>query len=213
MHILYGAVRSSAAWRVRIALELKGVAYREIFHDLHKGEQNADEYRKLNPQQLVPSLQTPTGAVLHQSLAIIEYLEEKFPAPALLPADAEERARVRSLAMIVACDVHPINNLRVRNHIRDAFPEDPEAMAKWMAKWTKAGLDALEEKLRSSPLTGRFCHGDAPGYADCFVVPQVGNARSMGRGVKDWPTIERIADACLELPAFQRADPANIGKR
>ena len=208
--ILYGAIRSSAAWRARIALELKGVAYREIFHDLHKREQNAAEYRRLNPQQLVPVLQTPGGAVLHQSLAIIEYLEETIPSPPLLPKISEHRARVRGLAQIIACDIHPINNLRVRNHVRELLPDDPDAMAKWMAKWSNAGFDALEAMLSSSPLTGRFCHGDTPGFAECFLVPQVGNARSMGRDVSAYPTLARIADACADLPAFQRADPAKL---
>ncbi len=210
--VLYGAVRSSAAWRARIALELKGVSYREIFHDLNKGEQNADSYKRVNPQQLVPSLRTPGGAVLRQSLAIIEYLEETNPEPALLPKDPEQRARVRALAMIVACDIHPVNNLRVRNHVRDAHPDDPRAMAKWIEKWSAAGFDALEALLANSPFTGRFCHGDTPGLADCFLVPQVGNARSMGNGVAAWPVVERIANACAQLPAFRRADPASLVK-
>jgi maleylpyruvate isomerase len=209
---LLGAARSSAAWRARIALELKGVPYTEVFHDLNKGEHRSDEYRRLNPQQLVPSLMTPSGAILNQSLAIIEWLEEAYPSPPLLPADFEQRARARALAMIVACDIHPINNLRVRNHIRDASPGDPDAMANWMAKWSNAGFDAIEAMLSGSPFTGAYCHGDTPGFADCFLVPQVGNARSMGRGVANWPTIERIANACAELPAFRRADPASLAR-
>lgn len=212
MLILHGAVRSSAAWRARIALELKGATYREIRRDLNAGEHRSDEYRRVNPQQLVPTLETPSGAALHQSLAIIEYLEEAIPEPALLPRDPEQRARVRALAMIVACDMHPINNMRVRNHVRDSHPDDPRAMAKWIAKWSDAGFYALEALLTDSPFTGQFCHGDSPGLADCFLVPQVGNARSMGNGVAAWPTVERIANACAELPAFRRADPANLSK-
>lgn len=209
-HVLHGALRSSAAWRARIALELKGVAYREIYHDLNKGEQHAADYFDVNPQRLVPALVTPAGAVLHQSLAIIEYLDEVIPAPALLPKNAEARARVRALAQIVACDIHPINNMRVRNHVRDLLPHDPGAVTKWMAKWSDAGFDAIEALLAKSPMTGRFCHGGAPGFAECFLVPQVGNARAAGRSLAAYPTIERIAAACAELPAFQRADPLHV---
>ena len=211
-HILHGAVRSSASWRARLALNLKGVAFREIFHDLNAPEAADDAYRKLNPQRLVPALQTPKGGILHQSQAIIEYLEETIPSPALLPKDPEERARVRALAAIIACDIHPINNLRVRNHVRDAHPKDPQAQRKWMDKWSNAGFDAIEKILATSPFTGKFCHGDTPGYADCFLVPQVGNARSMGDGVKQWPNVERIANTCAELPAFVASHPETIAK-
>lgn len=212
-YMLFGAIRSSAAWRVRIALEIKGVAYREIIHDLVQGEHRKAEYALVNPQQLVPALQTPRGGVLRQSLAIIEYLEETIPMPALLPRDPEERARVRALAQIIACDIHPINNMRVRNHVRDLLPADPEAMNKWMAKWGDAGFDAIEALLTQSPLTGVFCHGDQPGFVDCFLVPQVANARSSGRDLAAHPTIERIAHACAGLPAFQRADPVQVAAR
>jgi maleylacetoacetate isomerase len=211
-YTLHGAVRSSAAWRTRIALNLKGVAFKEILHDLSAGEQHTDAYRRINPQRLVPALETPKGGVLHQSQAIIEYLEETFEAPALLPKDAEERARVRALAAIIACDIHPINNLRVRNHVRDAHPDDPQAQRKWMDKWSNAGFDAIEQILATSPFTGKFCHGDQPGYADCFLVPQVGNARSMGDGVEAWPNVERIANACAALPAFEKAHPDTIAR-
>ena len=210
--ILHGAVRSSAAWRARIALELKGVDFREIRRDLHKGEQNAADYRAINPQQLVPTLQCPNGAMLHQSLAIIDYLDETIPAPALLPASPEARARIRALAQIIACDIHPINNLRVRNHVRDLLPNDADAMGKWMNKWSAAGFDAIETMLAASPDRGVFAHGDAPGYFECFLVPQVGNARSMGRDISGYALINGIADACAALPAFQRADPARFGR-
>ena len=210
--ILHGAVRSSAAWRVRIALELKGARYREIRRDLHRAEQNAPDYRAINPQQLVPTLQLPDGTMLHQSLAIIDYLEEKIPAPALLPPSPEARARVRALAQIIACDIHPIKNLRVRNHVRELLPDDSDAMGKWMNKWSAAGFDAIEAMLAASPERGVFAHGDAPGYFECFLVPQVGNARSMGRDISGYALINGIADACAALPAFQRADPARFGR-
>jgi maleylpyruvate isomerase len=210
--ILHGAVKSSAAWRARIALEIKGVAYREIHRDLHKGEHNAPEYLAINPQRLVPSLECPNGAIHSQSGAIIEYLEEAIPLPALLPRDLDSRAKARAMAQIIACDIHPVNNLRVRNHVAELLPDDPDAVAKWMEKWTKAGLDALETMLNASPATGAFAFGDAPGYFECFLVPHVRGARSMGRDISANKTINRIADACADFPAFRRADPANSPK-
>jgi maleylpyruvate isomerase len=210
-YILHGAVRSSAAWRARIALELKGVAYTEIRHDLHKGEQNAADYRAINPQQLVPALQCPNGAVHLQSLAIIDYLEEAIPSPPLLPHDIDARADARALAQIIACDIHPINNIRVRNHVRDLLPGDPDAMTRWMNRWSKEGFDAIEALLAASPHVGEFSFGGAPGYVECFLVPQVGNARSMGRDISAYKIINRIAGACSSLPAFRKADPANFG--
>lgn len=210
VYTLHGAVRSSAAWRARIALELKGVVYREIRRDLNRGDQNAADYRAINPQGLVPALECPNGAILFQSLAIIDYLEEVVPSPALLPAGPEARARVRALAQIIACDIHPINNMRVRNHVRDLLPGDPDAMAKWQAKWSNAGFDALEALLAAEPPGGAFTFGDRPGYFECFLIPQVGNARSAGRDMSPYPILTRIADACAALPAFQRADPARL---
>ncbi len=211
-YTLHGAVRSSAAWRARIALELKGLPFREIRRDLFKGEQNRADYRAINPQQLVPALVCPNGAVVHQSLAIIDYLDEVHPDPPFLPREPEGRARVRALAQIIACDIHPINNLRVREHVRALLPEDPDAMAKWQAKWSAAGFDAIEAILAASPDVGVYSRGDQPGYFECFLVPQVGNARSGGRDMSPYPILTRIADACAALPAFQRADPANIAK-
>ncbi len=204
-YILHGAVRSSAAWRARVALELKGLPYREIRRDLNKGEQNAPDYRAVNPQMLVPSLVCPNGAVLWQSLAIIDYLDEVHPTPALLPPTPEGRARARALAQMIACDIHPINNLRVREHVRALLPGDPGAMAKWQAKWNNAGFDAIEAILAGSPDLGAFSFGDRPGYVECFLVPQVGNAKSAGRSMEPYPVIARIADACAELGPFQRA--------
>jgi maleylpyruvate isomerase len=210
VYTLHGAVRSSAAWRARIALELKGLPYREIRRDLMKGEQTLDDYRAINPQMLVPALACPDGAILHQSLAIIDYLEEVHPEPAFLPLAPTARAHVRALAQMIACDIHPINNLRVREHVKSLLPDDPDAIAKWQAKWAAAGFAAIEAILARSPTVGRFAFGDSPGYFECFLVPQAGNQRSAGRSMAAYPKLARVADACAALPAFQRADPANL---
>ena len=209
-YILHGAIRSSAAWRVRIVLHLKDIAFREYFLDLHKAEQQAAEYRKLNPQMLVPALIAPDGAIVTQSMAIIEYLDEATPGAHVLPRDAAGRARVRSLSQMIACDIHPINNLRVRNHVRDLLPEEPGAQAAWMDKWLTAGLDAFEARLARDGDTGTFCHGDAPTMADACLVPQLNNARIAGRDLTQWPHIVRIAAACDELPAFANTGPDSL---
>lgn len=209
-YILHGAVRSSAAYRVRIALNLKGVAFEEIYLDLHAGAQNAAAYRELNPQGLVPTLIAPDGTVVTQSMAIIEYLDEAADGPPLLPRDAAGRARVRSLSQMIACDIHPINNLRVRNHVRDLLPADPSAQAAWMDKWLTAGLDAIEARLAREAETGRFMHGDSPTMADACLVPQLNNARAARRDLSAWPTIMRIVAHCDALPAFAEASPARL---
>ncbi len=202
-YIVHGAVRSSAAWRVRIALNLKGAPYEEHYLDLRAGEQQREDYLRINRQGLVPALVCPDGTVIVQSMAIMEYLDEVHRTPPLLPPDAAGRARVRALAQIVACDIHPINNMRVRNHVRDLLGEP--AMDAWMDKWSQAGFDALEAQLRESPQTGRFCHGDAPGMADACLVPQVANAVLAGRDMTRWPMIARIADACDKVEPIRRA--------
>ncbi|MDT2020685.1 maleylacetoacetate isomerase [Methylocella sp. CPCC 101449] len=206
-YLVHGAVRSSAAYRVRIVMKLKGLAYREIFLDLAGGEQNQQDYRAVNPQGLVPALVCSDGAVLNQSMAIIEYLDDMHAEVPVMPRDARGRARVRALSQMVACDIHPINNMRVRNHIRDLFPDDPDAVANWMEIWSKAGFDALEARLASDTQTGRFCHGDTPTMADACLVPQVANARLSQRDLSPYPTILRIAEACEALPAFEAARP------
>ncbi|MDH7798200.1 MULTISPECIES: maleylacetoacetate isomerase [unclassified Beijerinckia] len=206
-YIVHGAVRSSAAYRVRIVMKLKGLAYREIFLDLAGGDQNKDDYRAVNPQGLVPALVCPDGAVINQSMAIIEYLDDMHPEQPVMPRDARSRARVRALSQMIACDIHPINNMRVRNHIRDLFPDDPNAVTTWMERWSKAGFDALEARLASDKETGRFCHGDTPTMADACLVPQVANARLSSRDLSPYPTVVRIAEACEALPAFVAARP------
>ncbi|MFT4196342.1 MAG: maleylacetoacetate isomerase [Pseudoxanthomonas sp.] len=205
---LYTYWRSSAAWRVRIGLELKGLAceQRPVHLLRDGGGQHAPHYARLNPQQLVPTL-LHGGRVLRQSLAILEYLDECWPEPPLLPASAHERARVRALAQLVACDIHPLANLRVRQYLRGELQVDAVACERWSAHWVGDGLAALEALLAEDPATGRFCHGDRPGLADCCLVPQLYNARRLGLEPAQWPTLARIEQACLALPAFETTRP------
>lgn len=207
--ILYGYWRSSAAYRVRIALHLKELPYRDVPVHLARdgGEQHGAAYRSINPQQLVPALRVG-GALLTQSLAIIDYLEELHPAPPLLPADALGRARVRALAQVVACDTHPLGNLRVLQRLTEQFGADEAARLVWSQHWIATGLDALEAMLADDPATGTYCHGDAPGLADACLVPQVYNARRWQLDLARWPSIARIDAACATLDAFRRAHPS-----
>lgn len=210
MLTLYSYFRSSAAYRVRIALALKGLAYDTIPVHLVRdgGQQHSDSYRAANPQGLVPALQTAdAGPVLAQSLAIIEYLDETQGGPALLPADALGRARVRALAQMVACEIHPLNNLRVLQYLTRELGVSAAQKDAWYAHWAALGLQAIEDSLSRSSDTGRFCHGDSPGLADCCLVPQVFNARRFNCALDGYPTILRIVDACEQLPAFRQAAP------
>ncbi len=205
---LYSYWRSSAAYRVRIALGLKGLAYelRPVHLVRDGGEQRRPDYLALNPQGLVPVLDHD-GVVLSQSLAIIEYLEEVFPDLPLLPADTAERARVRSLAQIVACEIHPLNNLRVMNYLKGPLGMSAEAASDWYRHWLSEGFEAFERRLEAEPETGRYCHGDQPGLADACLVPQVYNARRFDIALSPYPRIEAIDAACLALPAFRDATP------
>ncbi len=205
---LYGYFRSSAAYRVRIALEWKGLAYEyaPVHLTRNGGEQHGPEFRARNPQGLVPALEID-GAMLLQSQAIVEALEEMHPDPPLLPADLNGRARVRALAAIVACDVHPLNNLRVLRRLEHTLGADEEARSAWYRHWVAEGLSALEALLAGSEATGTFCHGDRPTMADVFLVPQVFNARRFACDLTPYPTIVRIDTACRALPAFDRARP------
>ena len=205
---LYGYWRSSAAYRVRIALNLKGLAYEsKPVHLLRDGgEQHASAYRQLNPQQLIPCL-VDGEHVVTQSVAIMEYLDETHPAPPLLPADPAGRARVRALALAVACDVHPLGNLRVLQYLEAQFGADEGARAEWSRHWIATGFDSIERLLADSAATGRYCHGDTPGLADACLVPQMYNARRWKLPLDNYPTIVRIADACNELEAFRCAAP------
>ena len=206
---LYGYFRSSAAYRVRIALNLKGLAYDTAPVNLLRdgGQQHSEAYRKLNPTGLVPTLEHD-GLAIGQSMAILEYLEEIHPEPALLPADAAGRARVRAIAQTIACDIHPLNNLRVLKYLKHTLGLDDGAKDEWYRHWINIGLTSVEAMLAGDPATGRYCHGDQAGLADVLLVPQVFNARRLNCDLGAMPTITRIVDACSRLDAFVRAEPA-----
>ncbi len=206
---LHTYFRSSAAYRVRIALNLKGLDYAAIpVHLLRSGgEQHRAEFAELNPARLVPVLTDGTVTVT-QSLAIIEYLEDTRPTPPLLPHDVGGRARVRALALAIACDIHPLNNLRVQRYLSSEFGLDDAQRDVWSRHWIATGFAALERLLARSADTGRYCHGDAPSLADCCLIPQVANAHRVHCPLDPYPTIRRIDEACRQLPAFQRAAPA-----
>lgn len=209
MSTLYTYYRSSAAYRVRIALNLKGMPYTAVPVHLVKdgGQHRSAAYRARNPQALVPAFELEDGTVLTQSLAIMEYLDEVQPEPALLPADAIGRARVRALAQAIACDLHPVNNLRVLQYLSQQLGISAEQKDAWYRHWVATGLQGLEALLADHPSTGRFCHGDTPTLADCCLVPQLYNARRFQCPLDAYPTIQRIAAACETLPAFQQAAP------
>lgn len=206
---LYTYFRSSAAYRLRIALNLKGLPYDAVPVHLIKGggEQLKDDYRAINPSALVPSLQDD-GATITQSMAIIEYLEETQPAVPLLPSAPLARARVRALAQMVACDIHPLNNLRVLRYLVRTLAIAEDAKNEWYRHWVKEGFAGLEAHLASDPSPGRFCHGDTPTIADCFLVPQVFNAARFDIDMTPYPRIAAIDAACAELPAFIAAHPS-----
>lgn len=203
---LYGYFRSSATYRVRIALNLKGIPCTSAPVHLVRGEQFESGYRLLNPQSVVPTLDDH-GTILTQSLAIMEYLEETHPRPPLLPADARGRARVRGLSLAIACEIHPLNNLRVLNRLRDMGVSEDERTA-WYRHWVAEGLGAVEAMLAGQDATGRYCHGEQPTMADCCLVPQLYNARRFGCDLAPYPTVGRIDAACGELAAFRAAEPA-----
>ena len=203
---LYNFFRSGTSHRLRIALNLKGLPVDYIAVDLRTEQHLKDEFKALNPQGLVPVL-VDGQRVLIQSPAIIEWLEERFPTPALLPTDPDARARVRALAAIVGCDIHPINNRRILEHLRQQFRADEAAINAWCATWIAAGFDALEALLAADSARGDFCFGGAPGLADVYLIPQVESARRFKVDVARWPHILRIDAACMALDAFQKAAP------
>jgi maleylacetoacetate isomerase len=204
---LYGFFRSSAAFRARIALNLKGLPYEQAPVNLRANAQRGADYLGINPMGIVPALED--GAiVLNQSLAIIEYLDETHPAPPLLPKSPADRARVRALAMDVACEIHPVNNLRIRRYLLHDLGRDDQALEIWMNHWTRLGFDGIEPALADDPRTGDFCHGATPGLADICLVPAVFNARIYPSfDMAPYPTIRRVFDNCMTLEAFQRALP------
>ncbi|WP_332675415.1 maleylacetoacetate isomerase [Aromatoleum sp.] len=205
---LYTYFRSSAAYRVRIALNLKQLAYDAVPVHLVRGggEQRQPEYLALNPAGLVPTL-VDGPDTLSQSLAIIEYLDEMHPEPSLLPGSAADRARIRAIAQAIACDIHPINNLRVLQYLTREFGVSDAQKNAWYRHWTEAGLAAVEAMLAGDPRTAAFCHGDTPTLADCCLVPQVFNARRFGCDLTAMPTSLGIAERCAGLDAFRRAAP------
>jgi maleylacetoacetate isomerase/maleylpyruvate isomerase len=203
---LHTYFRSSAAYRVRIALNLKGIAYEAAYVHLAKDEHRQPAYGALNPQALVPALEVG-GQPLTQSLAIIEYLDETRPQPPLLPKDAPGRARVRSLSLLIACEIHPLNNRRVLQHLKSALGQSEEQVNAWYRYWVADGLAKLEAQLARSPGTGRYCHGDAPTMADCCLVPQIFNAQRYQCDTTRYPEAMRIYAECMKLDAFERARP------
>jgi maleylacetoacetate isomerase len=203
---LYTFFRSSAAFRVRIALNLKGLQYESLPKAFARNEHRAPEYLALNPQGLIPALATD-GVVLSQSLAIIEYLDERHPTPPLLPGDPIDRARVRSMAMAIACEIHPLNNLRVLNYLRDSLRQDDEGVGTWYRHWVGEGFSGLEAQAREFSAKGRYCFGDAVSIADVLLVPQMFNARRFKTDLTPFPTLVGISAHLEALPAFAAARP------
>ena len=208
--VLYGYWRSSAAYRVRMALNLKGLDFEQRHVHLVRdgGEQHSEEYRALNPQGRVPTL-LHGERVLTQSPAILEYLEEVFPEPALLPVDPYGRARVRALSAVIACDTHPLNNLQVLKYLTGKLGIDEQAKLEWYRHWVAAGLDSFETLLGDSEETGDFCHGDSVSLADCCLLPQVYNARRFNCDESRWIKIRRVCAALESMPEIDRAIPEN----
>ncbi len=206
---LYGYFRSSASYRVRIALNLKGLDYEFTSIHLRKGDQFGKEYVKLNPQEQVPTLITEQGETLVQSPAILEWLDEQYPWPSLIPEDPSDRARVRALAAIVGCDIHPIDNLRVLKYVTGELGADDQKLAAWFNHWIELGFNGYETMLAEDGRTGDFSHGDAPSMADVYLVPQVFNSKRFGLTLDAWPNIARVYENCEKLDAFIAAHPKN----
>lgn len=205
---LYNYYRSGTSHRVRIALALKGVDYEYVPINLLNKEHKSPAYLAKNPQGLAPAL-TINGHTLTQSPAILEWIEENWPEPPLLPAGHFDRARVRAMAALVACDIHPVNNLRILNAIKSEFGADQDAVMAWIARWITDGFTALEVMLGEDKARGQFCFGDTPGLADCTLIPQIYAARRFNVDLMAFPAIVDIDNACAEHPAFIAAHPAN----
>ncbi|MEP6792335.1 MAG: maleylacetoacetate isomerase [Ramlibacter sp.] len=205
---LYNYFRSSASFRVRIALELKGLPYDYVPVHLVKGEHKQDAFAAISPSLLVPMLETDGGERFGQSMAIIEYLDETHPAPPLLPGDAAGRARVRALAQLVACEIHPLNNLRVLKYLTRELKVDEETKNTWYRHWVREGLEAFERELAQLP-PSKFCYGDTPTLADCCLVPQIFNGRRVNTPYDGLTRTMAAFDACMAHPAFQKAQPSS----
>jgi maleylpyruvate isomerase len=204
---LYSFFRSGTSHRLRIALNLKGLATEYVAVDLRTEAHQSAEYKALNPQGLVPTL-VKDGKVMTQSPAIIEWLEETHPTPALLPTSPDDRAHVRALAAMVACDIHPINNRRILEYLRHTLKTDEAAINTWCGHWITQGFDAFEAMLAADPKRAGFSFGDRPGLADVYLVPQVESARRFKLDMARWPLITAVDAACMALEAFQKAAPA-----
>ena len=203
---LYNYFRSSASWRVRIALALKGLDYEYLPVHLVKKEQSSPEYLQKSGTGLVPLLVTDDGLRLHQSMALIEYLDETVPEPPLLPRDALGRARVRALAQDIACEIHPLNNTRVLGYLSDTLGVSDEQKTAWIHRWIEGGLEVVERQLAARP--SRFCHGDTPGLADCTLVPQIFNAQRFKCRLDHVPNVMRVHATCMAHPAFSSSQPS-----
>jgi maleylacetoacetate isomerase len=205
---LYNYFRSSASFRVRIALELKGLPYDYVPVHLVKGEHKQAAYTAVSPTALVPTLETDSGDRIGQSMAIIEYLDETHPEPALLPRDPLARARVRALAQLVACEIHPLNNLRVLKYLVNELKTDEETKNTWYRHWVRTGLEAFERELSQLP-PSKYCFGDSPTLADCCLVPQIFNGRRVNTPYDGLPRTMAAFEACMAHPAFQKAQPTS----
>jgi maleylacetoacetate isomerase len=205
---LYGYWRSSAAYRLRIALNLKGVSYEQVAINLKEGEQAGADWLAIQPQGLVPVL-AHEGDRLLQSPAILEWIDETWPEPAFLSRTAAERCRIRGWASIIGCDIHPLQNLRVLKAVAGDLGQGPDGMKAWAQRWMKTGMDALETLVKAAPRTGEYLGGQTPGLADIYLVPQCYNVRRWGLDMADWPALAAADAACTALPAFQNAAPEN----
>jgi len=206
--VLHGYHRSSATFRVRIALNLKNIRYRNVTYRLRDGEQRSASYLLTNAQGLVPTLEID-DVMMTQSLAIIEYLDETRPTPPLRPSNARDRAHVNSLAQLIACDIHPIDNLRVLQYLRTKLRQSEHDVREWYNHWIASGFDALESRIASGHRLGHFCWGDRPTIADICLIPQVCNARNYALDLSPYPTIQAVVRTAMENPAFSSATPEN----